>query len=657
MRKQLSKSRIIKLALSAYFILIAVVMLQLRNSAVAGYELSIYANTPPWTWLLVVGGIIAGLVIIVGEVIGGASSNRWLLGFFMLGVSVFIITALPALRGYHLYNPVDPLGHLAMTQTILATGHASGLNFYPLLHFLLAETVMISKAPIMLMMKYMPILLSLAFMVYTYLLASAVLPRRGMVLLAAAASVTLLFDFFQVNPYPQGLATMTLPLVFYLYFRRLQSPSTGYSVAFVILLIGYVFSHPQTVLVLIAFLIIMELGKVAFQRLFTKQPVSTLAVQDQTSGISFIPLMICFVTFFTWVSAFAVFDNRLKLGWQVLTGQVTGMPPQIARVAPAIQVQGWDFVQFVLRQYGGRMIYMALAAIGIWLIWRHVRRRQPGLRYLWLLVVFIPIGELVGIGFYWLTRLSAPARMLESSVVLTLAAVVLGYILYQILQQPGRFRIIKTAVPVVLIALAAILSAFSIYRSPLVYQANPMPTPMDEYGTYWLAAYKKLNLQITGLGLFRAWLVPAVGWEEAEGARRDISESNNRIAVRPYHEIDLPPHLGYLTYNSIGDRYQIEGEWVTMGAYRTLNYVRYVVVNASFKIVHSDAALQKRRVEGNPEVGGRWDIDLADIEKLGEDLAVAKIYANGGYDIYFVSPYAISPDDPILASDSQEAVP
>lgn len=643
------------LALSAYFVLIAVVLLQLRNSAVEGYELSIYANTPPLTWLLVIGGTVAGLVIIVREVMNGSRGNRWLLGFFMLGVSVFIICALPTLRGYHLYNPVDPLGHLAMTQKILSTGHVSESNFYPLLHILLTETVMIGKVPLILMIKYIPVLLSLLFMVYTYLLASAVLPKKGMALLAAAASATLLFDFFHVSPYPQGLATMTLPLVFYLYFRRLQFPHTGYSVAFVILLIGYVFSHPHTVLVLIAFLVTMELGKVVFSRFFTMQTTSQPPVPARARGISFTPVLILFVTFFTWVSAFAVFNDRVKLGWQVLTGQVTEMPPQIGVIAPAIQIQGWDFIQFVVRQYGARLVCMTVVAIGILLILRHVLQRQPGLRDLWLLVIFIPIGELVGIGFYWSVRLSCPARLLESSIVLTLAAVVIGYILYKVLQPPGRRRLIKMAVPVVIIALVATLSVFSIYRSPYVYQANPMATRMDEYGTSWLVSHKKLNLQFNGLGLFRSWLIPAVGWEEVEtGARRDIYESNYRICVREYHKIDLPPHLGYPTYNSIGDRYQIEGDWETMGAYRTLNYVRYVVVTDAFSIVHSDAALQERRVVGNQEVGGRWDIEVADIESLGEDPAVAKIYANGGYDIYFVCPYAISPDDPILASDSQE---
>lgn len=653
-------SRIVTLALSLYFILIAVVVLQLRNSAVTGYELSIYANTPPLTWLLVVGSIITGLVIIVREVMSGSRGNRWLLGFFMLGVSVFIICALPTLRGYHLYNPVDPLGHLAMTQKILSTGHLGETNTYPLLHILLTETVIIGKAPLMLMIKYLPVLLSLAFMVYTYMLASTVLPKKGMALLAAAASATLLFDFFHVSPYPQGLATMTLPLVFYLYFKRLQSPHIGYSVAFVIFLVGYVFSHPHTVLVLIAFLITIEVGKVVFNRLFAEPPASQLAVPTRARGISFTPVLILFVTFFTWISVFAVFNDRVKLGWQVLTGQVTEMPPQLAWIAPAIQVQGWDFVQFVLRQYGGRLIYMTVAVIGMLLILRHVRQRQPGLRYLWFLVVFIPIGELVGVVFYRLTMLSIPARLLESSILLTLAAVVLGYILYKVLQPPGRRRIIKMAVPVVIIALAATLSVFSTYRSPLVYQANPMATRMDEYGTSWLVSYKKLNLQINGLGSFRSWLIPAVGWEEVEtGARRDISASNYRICVRPYHKIDLPPHLSYLTYNSIGDRYQVEGEWETAtAAYGTLHYVRYVVVTDAFNIVHSDAALLERRVVGNQEVGGRWDIEVADIERLGEDPAVAKIYANGGYDIYFVCPYAISPDDPILASDSlEETIP
>ncbi len=648
-------SRIVMLALSAYFILIAVVLLQLRNSAVEGYELSIYANTPPLTWLLVIGGIITGLVIIVREVMGGSKDNQWLLGFFMLGVSIFIVSMLPTLRGYHLYNPVDPLGHLAMAQKILSTGHLGETNTYPLLHILLAEASMIGKAPLMLMIKYIPILMSLAFMVYTYMLASAVLPKRGMALLAAAATATLLFDFFQVSPYPQGLATMTLPLIIYLYFKRLQSPSTGYRVAFVILLIGYVFLHPHTALVLVAFLVVMEVGKVVFDRLFTGQAASLSPVPTEQSAISFAPVMIFFVAFFTWVSTFIVFNDRVRLSWQVLTGKVTEMPPQIAWIAPAIQVQGWDFIQFVLRQYGGRMIYMALAAIGILLILRHVWRRQPGLRDLLLLAIFIPIGELVGVVFYRLTMLSIPARLLESSVILTLAAVVLGYTFYRVLQAPGRRRLIKMAVPVVVIALAATLSVFSVYRSPYAYQASPMATRMDEYGTYWLASHKKLNLQINGLGLFRSWLIPAVGWEEvATGARRDILETNYRIAVRAYHKIDLPPHLGYLTYNSIGDRYQVEGEWETMGAYGTLHYVRYVVVTGAFKVVHSDAALLERRVVGNEEVMGRWDIEVADVERLEEDPAVARIYSNGGYDIYFIAPYALSPRDPILVSDSLE---
>ncbi len=654
------KSRIIKLALSLYFILIAVVVLQLRNSAVEGYELSIYTNTPPLTWVLVIGGIITGLVIIVREVMGGARGNRWLLGFFMLGVSVFIICALPTLRGYHLYNPVDPLGHLSMAQAILSTGHIDPTNTYPLLHILLAETAVAGKAPLMLMIKYIPVLMSLLFMVYTYMLASLVLPKRGMALLAAAATTTLLFDFFQVSPYPQGLATMTLPLIFYLYFKRLQSPYIGYRVAFVILLIGYVFSHAHTVIILLVFLVIMEvLGKGVLDRFFTSRAISQLQVPAQTTSMTYVPVMILLVTFFIWISGFTVFDDRVWLSWQVLTGQVIEAPPQLAWIAPAIQVQGWDFVQFVLRQYGARLIYMAVAAIGILLILKHFWQRQPGLRNLTLLVIFIPIGELVGVIFYWLTRLSIAARLLESSVLLTLAAVVIGYTLYRVLQPPGRRRLIRMAVPVVIIALAATLSIFSIYRSPYAYQASPMAVRTDEYGTTWLVDHKKLNLQINGLGLFRSWIIAAVGWVEIEtGIRKDLKDTNYRICVRPYHKTDLPSHLGYLNYNSVGDRYRVEGEWQTMGGYATLNYVRYIVVTEAFKIVHSDADLLERRVVGNQEVAGRWDIEVADIESLGKDPAVAKIYSNGGYDVYFVCPYPISLRDPILAPDPvEEAVP
>lgn len=227
-----------------------------------GYEVSLYASTPPAVWIGLIIAYAAAAVISVYT----ARVVICRLALFLGGVTTLVIAALPVLRGYRFYGQSDSLTHLGWVQD-LGTERLSFLEFfYPGTHTIsvfFAETFALSYEAAALLMI---VTIAGLFLLFVPLAARALTGDRRSTVIAAFSG----FLFLPITNVSGGmmyhtfsLGVLFFPLVLFLIIRSLYEPtSTGIgpfrisSNAIVLFLSGValLFFHPQITLNLLILL-------------------------------------------------------------------------------------------------------------------------------------------------------------------------------------------------------------------------------------------------------------------------------------------------------------------------------------------------------------------------------------------------------------------
>lgn len=618
------KSRVVKVMLALYFVLLALVLFMLRESAASGYELSIYENTPLLTWFFVIGSIITGTGIIIHQALSRSKSNWWWLGFSMLIMANLIILFLPALRGYFVSNFGDPINHRGVIVDILNTGHLGDYNFYPFMHILIFDINQICNIPLETIFKYLSGFISLLAMIYMYLLATAVLGKREQVLLVAAASVPLLSPLVQSSIYSQSMPYLAFPLVFYLYFRILQSPSLGYKVVFLILLVAYPFLHPHSALILLAFLITMELARYIYDtwRSWDKKVAPSLG--SSFKKISINPILVSFITLFMWISTFDIF-MRLNALVATIRGEA-GIPGHIYKGLGALNLEGVALVDYFLRGWGHLLIYGVVSVIAVVIILRKVVKGDPGMKILFLMLIWAGVGELFNIFFFVSIRMQSMGRLISVSNAALLSPIFVGFALYYLLRRTSLPSVLRVGAAVLIITLSATVGIFSLYRSPYIYQSSWQATRMDFQATEWFLDHKRPGTLYTGLGFIPNIPRGLLGLE-SEYTMEDYSYYEYEWSFTPYGAppyiytcyLILPEHFGYHDFDALGEQYDQE---------------RYLGIGERFRVANANAKLRQSSVAFPMLV--RYDFDADDLRQLEHDPTVSKLYSNGELDIMLI---------------------
>ncbi len=363
-------TRVIKIVLSLSLLAIGLALIVTRLTPARGYEISIYSGTPLFVWVALIGSDVTGISIIVHQAFTPGKGHWWAGGFCLILLSSFIILALPALRGYYYYNGADPFMHIEFATYIQSSAHFWSADLYPTTHILMAELSDICQVGLIVPARYLPPLISVLGMVFTYLLAQLIMPHRGQALLVAAASATILFSSAP-SLYPQVTALLTLPLVFYLYFRIQQKPSAPLEIPFFLFLVLYPFLYPPVALALVFFLIAAEIARAILVARSSRIPYAT-ALKD----FSINPILISGIAFFSWVSSSVLFGNTL----QNLVNFIQGMLPRAPQIAVAeASLQGLGIIGmtgYILKMYGDVLIAGILSLIAIVFIVRKVIARD-----------------------------------------------------------------------------------------------------------------------------------------------------------------------------------------------------------------------------------------------------------------------------------------
>lgn len=577
---KICQDRLLKIISCISFILIALALILIKqNSPAMGYELSIYASLPKLTWLFLISALAIGISIIVYEAFT-SKSNFWLVGFFIILLVNFIILSLQIFRSYYAYGLADPLAHLEWARSIASTGFISEGNFYPVTHILGAVLIEISSISPETVMKYIPVFFTVLFMLFTYLLALAISPKREHAILAAAASSTLLFTYYHLTPYPHALSLFTYPLMFYLYFKALNTPSLSTKIALIILILLFPFFHPVPEMVIILCLVVGEVAKIGWAR---------RVHSSQKENISANPALISFITFFLWISYFAAMGPSTRRIFRWVAGETSSVIARASELDLVFERSWWEFFELGLKMYWHNLIFIILSLIAVGMIIRYFLQRRKEIRNFFILSLLFLTSSLVYAIISMAIGLITWGRILGSNIGLWATPVLASFALYEIFKRPRIPKTIGIIAVVIILFSASTIGVFCVYRSPWILQPNWQITQMDMCGSDWFDSHKSIGFAYAPMG----WTGGCY--------------------------FKMPDHFGYPEHESVGE---------------VVEKKTYIVLAERFKQSSADLVLEEWMII--PGSFARVGFDKGDFCRLKSDSSVDKLYSNGEFDTFLV---------------------
>ena len=577
------QNRLLKIISSISFILIALALILIaKDSPARGYELSIYSCLPWITWLFLISTLAIGISIIVYEAFT-SKSNFWLVGFFIILLVNFIILSLQIFRGYYVYGLPDPLAHLEYARSIASTGFISEGNFYPVTHILGAVLIEISSIPPEIAMKYLPVIFTVLFMLFTYLLASVVSPKKEYGILAAAASSALLFSYYHLTPYPHALSLLTFPLMFYLYFKSLNTPSLSNKIALIILILLFPFFHPVLEMVLISCLVIAEVAKLGCAR--------RIRYSCRAGNISLNPALISFITFFLWISYFAVLGSTVRRVFRWVGGEAS-VVARAGELEPVFGLGPWGFFKLLLKMYGHDLIFVILSLIVLAIIIRYFLQRRNEVGNLFILSLLFLTSSIIYIILAMSLGLVTWGRILGANIGMWAAPVLASFGLYEMFRRPKIPKVTGIAAVAIILFSASTIGVFSVYRSPWISQPNWQVTQMDMRGSEWFSSHKLSDFAFAPMG-----------W------------------IGGYYYFKMPEHFGYPEHKIVGD---------------VIEKNTYIVLTERFKQASEEPALKEWM--NIPDCFAKPGFNREDFVRIKEDPSVNEVYTNKEFEVLMAMP-------------------
>ena len=580
-------------------------LLLAHNSPATGYELDIYKSTPILTWVFIILAMLGGASIIIQQVVtkGFETSQTWLSGLFVLVLSRLSFLYIPYIRGYVTWHG-DNITHWGYLEDILETGHFFTENYYPITHSFISQSILITDTPIQFAANLSTGILSVFFILATYLLATAVLPKRGQQLLATViAGVVMIGGGYNVFLMPNGWSILMLPLLFFFYFKKRTSP--GYTLLFVLMLAMYPFFHPLSGLVIVMVLLGILIFRQLIRLIWRKSPGHYVLTKSDSS---LVPAMLELTILIPWILSFNAFRPNLRLIWSQITSGGPDVLGAMGDTLSKIGVQGLDIVILYLKLYGTTTVLIILSLIGLILAWRQIRKVNSGqdmVRVLYIGVAFSLPGFLYFLYLIGMPGLRAigATRLLAYTLVFT--PVIAAVALYEI-NRLVRARSVCCILLLIVLAVPAGLSSMNLYSSPYNVKPNAQITLRNVQGMEWFVKNKDPRIICLETLSNPPRLAEGVlGYAEAS-KRRDLSHS------APF----LPDHFMYDTKRYLG-------EGISEDRYFILNDIDRITYSTVWKAV------------------GRFNNE--DFEKLENDPTVDRLYDNGEMDVYYVHATVSSP--------------
>ena len=586
------------------FILIIVALFVARNSPALGFEASIYTSTPLTFWLCFLLGTGLGIFIIISQIYWKKlKNNLWMLGLLLILVGNIVILSLPVIRGYYFWNASGDTGnHIGIIQDLLIKGHIKD-NIYPFIHIYIAEISEILGIAVIPIVNRITIIFDILYMVFLYLTAKELLPRKEQLLLACLAGAALITGWFTSGVSPNSLGNLLFPLIFFLLIKRSLSSSFSWRILFIIIIILVPLIHP--ILAFVSIMILLSLRIIAG---IMDSKARDSAAPNEFGSIKPAWSMILLLLF--WTITWTVISSAFS--WGVIANNIS----ETLHGSGTTQIQGLiNQINYAVG-YGYSVINyfmktdLVIAILGIialvaFPVLINKSKHEPKLRM--LIAFYSPLAVITFlIMILYFFNLPFGPNRLEFYIIVILFIMV-GFLLFEFIRWSETQKRALRLITIVLVGLflfgTSLSGILSLYPSPYTEDISPQNTRNEIMGMDWFLKQKDVTIY-------------SAGWYFAPYRYADFlltpEERQTRNDFSIYVTKDLPFHFGYDQYNKLGSYFSSD---------------IYVVLRDLNRKVYTEV------------YPGMADIRLlpSDFSKLDQDPTVNKLYENGGFEVYYVN--------------------
>lgn len=563
-----------------------------------GYEASFYYSTNPLVWIVLFLCMSISLSVIFHQIYTDQYEKSYLLTIFLIQLilckSFFLY--LPYIRGYLYLWAGDSLSHVGYVIDILTTGHITSTNYYPVTHLLIASVSLLSGLSVESVSRYSTPFLSIIYISFIYFFAKSVLLDKESQLISLIISCTM-FSTYQFSISPNGWSIFYAPLLLsFLLFKNFKT--LEYQILLVISFILMVFFHILSALILIFLMLEIIFLDVIFNKTYSSLNTSYFKrfIKHPFLNLS---ILEC-VMFSMWILSFKKFNLNLKNIYDalILGAKSTGLIVDISSKLDKIQLNGIDIVFLAIKMYGDTFIYIILAIIALWILFKNKNKFNSNLFIVLLFFFSCLVGYLIYLfniipGF----RYFAAHRFLMYIVICI--PIFTAYIFKYLKLTKNNFYF---TICLFLIMIASIISILAVHQSPWITQPNPQITHMQISGMEWYFSYYN-----SSLGTVYIKILP---WRYADQLFGIDGRINRNIGM--YNPLDnyLPDHFNYSINETLGNSYDTD---------------KYALISKYDESTYT----------GVWNTTGRFSIQ--DFKNLENDRTVCKIYSNYEFDVWYVN--------------------
>ncbi|RXG33521.1 hypothetical protein [Methanohalophilus sp. WG1-DM] len=609
--KQNNKSLFLKVHLILCFLLLSFLYVQITSKSVPGYEFSIYlTDISPFFWVFFSILIISGLFIIVSSIVGIKENNWWKYGILLIVLSNLLVILIYFLRGYPFPAGGDHLTHVGIVKDILHNNTIPINLIYPTIHILITEIILMLNTSTSTICYFIGPIFYLLFILYTYLLSKYLLPFSAAVLATTAS--TILYCYYYIQIFPMGSAFITFPLIFYLYFKRLNGNFININICLLICLYSMVFFHPVSSFVLIISMLIMEFG----QKIISIDADNSFRISTfnkPSYKISVIPSLILTISLILWIwTNYSVWNQTVSSVFSWFGNELL-VEPMIGKAQEGFDKLGFSSLEIFflfIKKFGHIFIYFALSIFAICIFFYNKISIGKKEKYSYLasyIIFFLMISVI------WITDYVKPLTTLSSgrmiwimtSLLPPLVGLAIYYFLHinkihslHIFQNQDIKNKYRSYIVIFIFAICLLIGVFSIHPSPFVVASSSELSEGMIDGPIWLMNNGNLNINVTGAG-------------NPEFRRVSSAIYGNNYRHFPSWEGNVLDHFGYGANNSIG---------------QTLNGERYLILRPDYLLqLYRDLFPTINRYTEN------------DFDKLNSDSSACLIYDNNDTIIFHTS--------------------
>lgn len=593
-------------------ILIALIIIEVIPTA-TNYEISIYDVYPIYFWILLSIPIsMAFLKVIIEE----KSDNYTFIAIGGALFSLFILLSLPFFRGYPFYGAGDTFTHLGMIKDIAITGHIGLHNPYPIIHLLIFSLSTFSNLMPDTISLFIPSIFMFIFIMSMFLLSKSLGYSKKASLFVILFSIIPVLGTGLTTEYimPSMDAFLYIPFALFIFFESRNSKrKMEFSLLLIITLILIAFFHPEPLIFLIIFFIVLYIVSHLEQKLnygFYK----TANLHKQRL---FMPILFLTVASLMWFSSTYAFGINVSQIYNTFILNLQSNSPPVSTLMGGFHINIVDAVSIIIKEYGVMLIYLIM---GFYLVLQTfikiILKKKVTFLTLLLSSVFLAfvatnlifLTKGTAIGFSVIRQLKYP---------LLIAILILGSYFSIFVKNLNLKSFTHIIIIVSFVFILPILAITGTYPSPSIQEVNYDPTTTNIGGMTFLFDHRDTSIYVSEMLDFSYQIRYGDYLDGYEAQKINlISDYDNNVKGNTNNSIITLPHFGYNSTNHEIGSYYTKSEYLLMYP-PVLNYYPEIY----------------------PNYENLWKYNSEDFEILeNKDPSVDCLYSNGDFKIFIINP-------------------